>query len=209
MTIVLIKCSLASDSRFQKQGPIATLFVSESTLSTSRIMGPDGRWKSLRVGSRARQCLGAGLPACRLSVDEDDDLVKLPALPAMAASLQVQPAPEPVHEDSESADEAAAFPLSAESLLIAERASGAEWTVAADNAQTPRKGLAKTLSHISEGDEACSTHGSPQRQGSGMSGGAGGPPAARRPPGLATNNAVPWRPSPSKVPALPRKSSRA
>lgn len=141
-----------------------------------------------------------------MSVDEDDDLVKLPPLPGLAASLQLHPAPEPEH-DGEGAGCDPASIVSADSSLVAERAAGAEWTVAAGGPGTPRKGLYKTLSHISEGDEVNSRQESPQRQGAGYSGSPGGSPAVRSFQGAATNNAVPWRRSPSKAQALPRNSS--
>lgn len=138
-------------------------------------------------------------------MDEDDDLVKLPAL---AASLQLHPAPEPVHEDASDCEDPT-FANSADSSVIAERTNGSQWTVAADSHGTPRKGLSKTLSHISEGDENNSWLDSPHRQGPVRSGSPGGSPAVRRPQGTTSNNAVPWRSSPSKAPVLPRKSSRS
>ena len=50
-----------------------------------------------------------------LSVDEDDDLMKLPPLPELAASLQLHPAPEPEHSCGGEAPTctAAAAPLDA------------------------------------------------------------------------------------------------
>lgn len=134
-------------------------------------------------------------------MDGDDDLVKLPPLPALAASLQLHPAPEPEHSgDDEGVGQSPTLAASADSSPTAERASDGQGLAVADGPVTPRKGLHKTLLHISEGDETSGWQD--------YSVSPGGSPGSRRAQGIATNNAVPWRPSPSKAPALPQQNNR-